>query len=501
MICQQSSISMEAERHSLLLNDLYELTMGFGYWKNQMHEREALFHLFFRKNPFEGSYSVACGLGDAIEYLQNLHLSDRECDYLAGLIGRDKRPLFEKGFLTYLKKMRFSCDVDAVPEGTIVFPHEPILRVRGPLLQAQLIEPVLLNIIDFQTLIATKSSRIRTAAGGDPVIEFGLRRAQGIDGALSASRAAYVGGCTGTSNVLAGMRYGLPVFGTHAHSWVMAFDDEKKSFEAYAQAQPNNCIFLVDTYDTLKGVRNAVEIAKKLRQQGHQALGIRLDSGDLAYLSAEARKILDEAGLPEMAIVATNELDEHIITSLKNQGAQVNMWGIGTKLVTAYDQPALGGVYKLAALKQEDGHWSPRLKLSEQLLKVSTPGRLQVRRFELDGQFIGDMIYDELSPERDDSILRHPTDVTRTKRIPESATAKDLLVSVFQRGRKIYPDVSLQEIQQRAAAQFKEFHPSIQRLLNPHEYPVGMESNLYRIKTNLILKLRESITSSTPVCL
>ncbi len=487
---------MESDRSSLLLNDLYELTMAYGYWKNQMHEQEALFNLVFRKNPFQGSYSIACGLGDTIDYLQHLQLSNQECDYLAGLTGRDKRPLFEEKFLTYLQQMRFSCDVDAIPEGTIVFPHEPIIRVRGPILQAQLVEPVLLNLIDFQTLIATKASRICTAADGDPVIEFGLRRAQGIDGAISASRAAYIGGCTGTSNVLAAMRYGIPVFGTHAHSWIMAFDDEKKSFEAYARAQPNNSIFLVDTYDTLTGVRNAVEVAKKLRQRGHQALGIRLDSGDLAYLSVEARKILDEAGFPEMAIVATNELDEHIITSLKNQGARVNVWGIGTKLVTAYDQPVLGGVYKLSALKQKDGHWSPRLKLSEQLFKISTPGILQVRRFQLEGQFIGDMIYDELSPRRDDSVLRHPTDVTRSKRIPAAAIAENLLVPVFQRGKKIYPDISLQEIRQRVATQLQQLHPSIRRLLNPHEYPVGMESSLHQMKTDLILKLRKSLASA-----
>lgn len=488
---------MECENYPLLLNDLYEISMAYGYWKNQMHEREAAFHLVFRKNPFQGSYSVACGLGDAIDYLQHLRLSDQEYSYLAGLTGRDKRPLFEKEFLTYLQQMRFSCDVDAVPEGTIVFPHEPIIRVQGPLLQAQLLEPVLLNLIDFQTLIATKASRIRTAAADDPVIEFGLRRAQGINGAMSASRAAYIGGCTGTSNLLAGMRYGLPVFGTHAHSWIMAFDDEKQSFEAYARAQPNNCIFLVDTYDTLTGVRNAVAIAKKLRQWGHQALGIRLDSGDLAYLSIEARKILDEAGFPEMTIVATNELDEHIITSLKNQGARVNIWGIGTKLVTGYDQPVLGGVYKLGALKEKDGRWSPRLKLSEQLLKISTPGILQVRRFQLEGQFIGDMIYDELSSHRDDSVLRHPTDMTQSKRIPSVATAENLLVPIFQKGKKIYPDFSHQEIRQHAVTQLTQFHPGIKRLLNPHEYPVGLESCLHRMKTDLILKLREPITHTS----
>lgn len=465
--------------------------MAYGYWKNRMQEREAVFHIFFRKNPFQSGYSIACGLADVIDCLHHLALDKEERRYLETLTDQNNQPLFGKDFLDYLQRLNFSCDVDAVPEGTVVFPDEPVIRVRGPLLQAQLLETILLNLIGFQTLIATKASRICTAAAGDPIIEFGLRRAQGINGAMAASRAAYIGGCTGTSNVLAGMRYGIPVMGTHAHSWIMAFNDEKAAFEAYARTLPNNCIFLVDTYDTLAGVRNAIHIAKNLQQQGYKALGIRLDSGDLAYLSIETRRLLDEAGFPEMKIVATNELDEYIITSLKAQGAKINIWGVGTKLVTSYDEPALGCVYKLGAIKQEDGNWSPRLKLSEQLAKMSTPGILQTRRFRFEWEFIGDMIYNEAALKRDERTILHPTDITRSKTIPAAAVAEDLLIPVFRKGKQVYPDVDIQNTRQHAANQLQHFHSSIKRLLNPHEYPVGLEAGLHRLKTDLIAKWRK----------
>src|SRR5881227_2787595 len=284
-------------KHSLaLMTDLYQLTMAYGYWKLNRHEQEAVFHHTFRRNPFGGGYSIACGLHYAIDFLQNLRFDEADAAYLGSLTGNDGRPLFEPGFMTYLQQMKWTLDVDAVPEGTAVFPHEPLIRVRGPILQCQILETPLLNLLNFQTLIATKAARICQAARGEPVIEFGLRRAQGIDGSIEASRAAYVGGCAGTSNLLAGKLFGIPVGGTHAHSWVMSFSDEIDAFDSYASALPNNCIFLVDTYNTLQGVRHAVRIGKKLRSHGHEMIGIRLDSGDLAYLSIEARKILDAGG-------------------------------------------------------------------------------------------------------------------------------------------------------------------------------------------------------------
>lgn len=340
-----------------LLTDLYQLTMAYGYWKLGRQDHEAVFHLYFRKHPFAGGFALACGLASVIDYLNGFRFDAVDLEYLASLTGNDNKPLFDHGFIDDLGRMQLSVEVDAIPEGTVVFANEPLVRVTGPIWQCQLLETPLLNLVNFQTLIATKAARVCLAARGEPVLEFGLRRAQGVDGSLAAARSAYVGGCAATSNVLAGRLYGIPVKGTHAHSWVMSFEDELESFEAYAQAMPNNCVFLVDTYDTLEGVRRAAEVGKQLRQKGHRMLGVRLDSGDLAYLSIEARKILDEAGLKEAQIVASNDLDEHLIESLKQQGATIAVWGVGTKLVTAYDQPALGGVYKLSAIR--DGSNQP----------------------------------------------------------------------------------------------------------------------------------------------
>ena len=378
-----------------LLTDLYQLTMAHAHWQSGTAGKEAVFYLSYRRNPFAGGFSVACGLSRALDFLSNLRFQDEDIAHLSDLTGNDGQALFEPAFLDYLGQMAFSCDVDAMPEGTLVFPHEPLVRVRGPIVQCQIVESPLLNLINFETLIATKAARVCLAARGEPVLEFGLRRAQGIDGALAASRAAHVGGCAATSNVLAGRLFGIPVKGTHAHSWVMSFDDEQEAFMAYARAMPNNCVFLVDTFDTLEGVRRAVEAGRWLRETGHEMLGIRLDSGDLAYLSVEARKILDEAGFPDAAIMASNELDEHIIASLKGQGARIGVRGVGTRLVTGHEQATMGGVYKLAAVRQPGGAWEYKMKLSEQAEKVSNPGIQQVRRFRQDGEFLADMIYDE----------------------------------------------------------------------------------------------------------
>ena len=473
-----------------LLTDLYQLTMAYGYWKIGPMDREAVFHLTFRQHPFHGGFTVAAGLNTAIEYIENFHFTESDTAYLAGLQGNDGRPLFEPGFLDYLGQMRLSCDVDAVAEGTVVFPHEPLVRVKGPLLQAQLLETPLLNIINFQSLIATKAARVVMAARGEPVLEFGLRRAQGIDGSLSASRAAYIGGCAATSNVLAGQLFGIPVRGTHAHSWVMCFDDELEAFRAYAEIMPNNCVFLVDTYDTLEGVRHAVTAGQELRRRGHELIGIRLDSGDLASLSIEARKILDEGGFPKAAIVGSNDLDESIIESLKTQGATINVWGVGTRLVTGFDESALGGVYKLSAIRRTGQPWQTKIKLSEQAIKMSTPGVLQVRRYHDNGQAIADAIFDEQSPIPGPWTIVDPTDLTRRKTMAAGTPSEDLLVGVFREGTRVLEPPDLETIRQRLRGQLALFPPTTKRLVNPQEYFVGLESGLQQRKTELILKER-----------
>ena len=475
-----------------LLTDLYQLTMAYGYWKLGRAEQEAVFHLFFRRAPFAGGYAIAAGLRPIIEYFEAFRFDESDVEYLATLTGNDGRPLFDPEFLGYLANLRLTIDVDAMPEGTLAFGQQPLLRVRGPILQCQILETPLLNTINFQTLIATKASRISLAADGQPVLEFGLRRAQGIDGALSASRAAYIGGCAATSNVLAGKRYGIPVKGTHAHSWVMSFDSEAESFHRYAEVLPNNCVFLVDTYDTLDGVRTAIQVGKKLRERGHEMVGIRLDSGDLAYLSIQARQMLDAAGFPDAGIVASNDLDEHIIENLRGQGAQIAVWGVGTKLATAYDQPALGGVYKLGALKDVDGKWQPKVKLSEQAIKTSIPGMLQVRRYATDGGPVGDMIYDESAGIDEREIIVDSKDPTRRKKLASDAAAVDLLTPVIRRGTIVTKTEELDVIRARARDGLQGLHPSIRRLMNPHEYPVGLDIGLHELRDRMIHQARSA---------
>lgn len=465
--------------------------MAYGYWKAGKPDQEAAFHLFFRKRPFGGGFVIASGLEDCVRFLAGLRFTPADLEYLATLKGGDGKPLFERGFLEYLGRLRITLDVDAIPEGTAVFPQEPLVRVCGSILQAQLVESALLNFINFQSLIATKAARVCLAANGDPVVEFGLRRAQGIDGGLTASRAAYVGGCVGTSNVLAGQRFGIPVMGTHAHSWVMSFDSELAAFEAYADALPNNCVFLVDTYDSLQGVRHAVEVGKRLRKAGHRLAGVRVDSGDLAYLSIEARKILNAAGFNDAAIVASNDLDEYLIRSLKLQGAAINTWGVGTKLVTAFDQPALGGVYKLSAVRGAAGTWEPKLKLSEETAKVTTPGVLQVRRFKSATEFVGDAIYDTAKRLSERLTIVDPVDPTRRKRIARGLGAEDLLVPVLRKGAPVWESPSLGAIRTRVQEQLAMLHPGIKRFENPHRYPAGLEAGLHRRKLQLVLRMRQ----------
>jgi nicotinate phosphoribosyltransferase len=473
-----------------MLTDLYQITMAHAYWHAGLCTTEACFHLYYRSNPFKGGFAIACGLGPAIEYLRALRFSDEDIAYLATLTGADGAPLFPAEFLSWLREFRFTCDVMAVPEGTVVFPNEPLLRVTGPIVECQLVETTLLNLVNFQTLVATKAARVCAAAQGDPVIEFGLRRAQGPDGGLSASRAAYVGGCVATSNVLAGERFGIPIGGTHAHSWVMAHDSELESFHAYAEAMPNNVVFLVDTYDTIEGVRNAITAGLRLRGRGHELVGIRIDSGDLAWLSRRAREMLDDAGFAGAKIYASNELDEHTIDSLKEQGARIDVWGVGTKLATAYDQPALGGVYKLSAIRRPGEEWTPRVKVSEQAAKITTPGLLRVRRFSDEtGRFAGDMIYDELHPPGETCVMVDPLDATRRTSYCGMHQAEELLVPVFEGGACVYEE-PLEASRDRTLAQLERLDPSHLRFLNPHVYKVGVELGLHERKTALILEAR-----------
>ena len=474
-----------------LFTDLYQLTMAQGYVAAGVADTEACFHLSFRDNPFGGGYSLACGLEQALGYLEAFSFSAADLAYLATLTGNDGGPLFTGELLDHLAEFRFQGDVDAIPEGTAVFPHEPLLRVRAPVVACQLVETALLNILNFQTLVATKAARVCEAAGGDPVVEFGLRRAQGPDGGLSASRAAFVGGCHGTSNVLAGQTFGIPVSGTHAHSWVMLFPSEAEAFRAYAEALPNNATFLVDTYDTLAGVRRAAEEGRRLREAGYEMVGVRIDSGDLAWLSREARAILDDAGFPAARIIASNELDEHLIASLKDQEAAIDFWGVGTKLVTAYDQPALGGVYKLSAVRQPGGEWEPRIKVSEQTAKVTIPGVLGVRRyFDDTGRPAGDMIHDISHPPADEPMMIDPADSTRRKRFSAGQRFEELLVPVVRGGERVYELPELTAIQERAREQLALLDPSVRRFLNPHSYPVGLERGVHALRMRLIVLAR-----------
>ncbi len=473
-----------------LQTDLYQLTMAQGYWKLGRADQQAVFNLTFRKPPFGAGVALACGLAQALELIEHFGYSPAQIDFLATLKGNDQQPLFDRGFLDWLAEQRATIDLDAMPEGSASFPHEPLLRVRGPLAQCQLLETSLLTVINFQTLIATKAARIVAAAGGDAVLEFGLRRAQGLDGGLSASRAAYIGGVAATSNVEAGMRFGIPVRGTHAHAWVMAFEHEQDAFSAYAEAMPNNCVFLVDTYDTMKGVDRAILEAAKLHARGHTMAGIRLDSGDLGELSKAARKKLDAAGLQHAAIVASSDLDEYAIDELKLSGAAISVWGVGTRLATAYDQPALGGVYKLAALEQADGSWRRMVKLSENPIKTSLPGLLQVRRLSVAGKPIVDVIYDEEFGPPQPGEPGWPLDVTKLEPVPLPADAQveDLLQPVLRLGQRVGPAPSIEASRARAHEQLAGF-PG---LLRGGQHPVLLETKLATLERELIAAARSS---------
>jgi len=482
-----------AHNFTALTTDLYEVTMACGYWKAGVSDYEAAFHVTFRENPFAGQFTVACGLAMAIDFLRGFHFTEAELTYLASQRGNDRKPLFNSSFLDYLRDLQLTCDVDAIPEGTLVFPNEPLIRVCGPVAQCQLLETALLNILNFQSLIATKAARVCLAAENDPVIEFGLRRAQGVDGGLTAARAAYVGGCAGTSNLQAGQQFGIPVSGTQAHSWIMFFESEREAFEKYATAMPNNCIFLVDTYNSIEGVRHAIDVAKQLRKQGHEIIGVRLDSGDRVALSIEARRMLDKAGLPSAKIVCSGDLDEHVIADLKRRGAKIDMWGVGTKLATGQPDAALSGIYKLGAVRRPGGQWQYRIKLSDERAKTSFPGLLQVRRFcQRDGRFIADSIYEiEHGIGEPCGIVDLETE-ERTQ-IPANTSSSDLLVPIFRGGQLLYEAPNIEASRERARTQLSCAPPEILRLKNATPYKVGLERSLHELRSALIARAKEQL--------
>ncbi len=471
-----------------LLTDLYQLTMAAGYWQERLDTREAVFHHYFRTPPFGGAFAVAAGIADALQWLRTLQFQQHDLAYLRSLRGQADQPLFQPQFLEHLAGLVFECDVDAVPEGTVVFGHEPLVRVRGPLLQCQLAETAILNIVNFQTLVATKAARVCLAAAPDPVLEFGLRRAQGIDGGVSASRAAFIGGCSGTSNVLAGRLFGIPVRGTHAHSWVTAFGSEVQAFDAMARTLPQDCVLLVDTYDTLEGVRKAVAVGQRLETLGGHLAGIRLDSGDLAKLSIEARRILDSAGLARTVIVASNDLDEEEIAELKRRGAQIGVWGVGTSIASAKGQSALGGVYKLAMLRNQGGEWEGKAKRSEDPVKASFPGQLQVRRF-LDGERIRtDLIFDESQPPADTWTGFGYPPAEQVLRTELQGSHEDLLRPVLRGGLPVGGGgQTLAQAQERCRSQLSRLPSEFLVARTKRSFPVLIEAGLHRRRDDILM--------------
>src|SRR5262245_43232981 len=460
-------VEQPVHNYSALTTDLYEVTMACGYFKAGVTDHEAAFHVTFRENPFGGQFTVACGLATAIDFLRTFHFTDAEVDYLGSQRGNDGKPLFDSHFLNYLRELQLTCDIDAIPEGTLVFANEPLIRVVGPIVQCQLLETALLNIFNFPSLIATKAARVCQAAKHDPVIEFGLRRSQGVDGGLTAARAAYIGGCAGTSNLQAGQQFGIPVSGTQAHSWIMFFENEREAFQAYAEAMPNNCIFLVDTYDSVEGIRHAIETGNELRRQGYEMIGVRLDSGDGVALSNKARRMLDNAGFAKAKIVGSGDLDEYMISDLKQRGAKIDLWGVGTKLSTGQPDAALGVIYKLGATRRPGGEWQYRVKLSEESAKTSVPGSLQIRRFhDPDGRFIADAIYetDHGVSEPCEIVDLEPVEKTT---IPAKTRYSDLLVPIFRSGKVVYKAPGIETSRDHLRKQLNRAPSEILQLNDP----------------------------------
>ena len=469
-----------------LLTDLYQLTMLCGYYSHDKLDQQSCFDLYFRRLPFSGGFCLAGGLEPALEWVESLKFEEPQLDYLNSL------SLFPPEFLEWLRDFRFTGDISALPEGTLVFPGEPILRIQAPLPQAQLIESALLNLINFHTLVATKAARVRLAAGEGVVLEFGLRRAQGINGALAATRAAVLGGCQATSNVQAGFLFDVPVKGTHAHSWIMSFDSELEAFRAYAETYPDSCTLLVDTYDTLKsGVPNAITVGKELAAKGYTLAGIRLDSGDLAHLSRESRRMLDEAGLREARIVASNDLDEHSISELKSQGARIDIWGVGTNLVTCKDEPALGGVYKLVAASDSQGEITPRIKVSSNPIKTTIPGVKQVYRAYNGERAVGDVMALEAEQlEAGSRQISTTHALTGEKRTLHFTRLEPLLVPVVSGGKRLAIPETLKRCAQRAGESLLSLGDEHKRIEQPAPYWVGLSDRLYALRESLVTQAK-----------
>lgn len=472
-----------SQRNLTMMTDLYQLTMMHGHFMRNAKE-EAVFDLFFREPTGNSSYAIVAGLEQAMEYIRDLKFTEEDIAYLDGLY------LFSQEFLEYLKDFSFTGDLYAIPEGTPVFPGEPLIRVKAPIMQAQLVETALLTIVNHQTLIATKANRVCYAAGENgTVMEFGLRRAQGPDAGIYGARAAMIGGCVGTSNVLTGKMFDIPVLGTHGHSWVMSFDSELEAFRAYADTYPDACLLLVDTYDTIRqGIPNAITVFKELRAKGHEPLGIRIDSGDLAYLSKKARAMLDEAGFPNATITASSDLDEEVIFDLRAQGAKIDTWGVGTRLITSQNAPSLGGVYKLSAL-EKNGEMIPKIKLSENKGKITNPGYKKVLRIydKAKHKALADLIcldeeqYDETKP----LTIFDPVDTWKKLRLT-NYTLRELLVPVFVRGKQVYHSPCLQDICAYAKQEMQTLWEEYKRLTKPHLYKVDLSEQLYELKQALI---------------
>lgn len=475
-----------------LLTDLYQLTMMQGYYNAKKADGQVVFDLFYRSNPSKGGYAIMAGLDQVIEYINNLTFNDEHITYLESL------NIFDKSFLNYLKDFKFSGDIYAIPEGSVIFPKEPLIRVKAPLIEAQFIETTLLNIINHQSLIATKASRVCWAAKGDGVLEFGLRRAQGPDAGLYGSRAAIIGGCTGTSNVLAGQLFNVPVSGTHAHSWVMSFDDELTAFRTYAKTFPDACILLVDTYDTLKsGVPNAIKVFNELKEQDikPKKYGIRLDSGDLAYLSKEARKLLDAAGFTDAIISASSDLDENLISTLKQQGTTINLWGVGTRLITSADCPAFGGVYKLAAEENAEGELLPKIKLSDNPEKVTNPGLKKLYRIydKRSNKIKADLItlgHEEIDATKPLTLFDPNNTWKRMTLKAGSFEVRDMLESIFIDGSCVYKTPEVTDIRSYCQDQLNTLWPESRRLVNPHVVPVDLSHELFDLKSSMIEHIR-----------
>lgn len=482
---------MEPSPVSSLHTDKYQINMMYAHWKNGTHRNRRAFDLYFRQLPFGNGYAVFAGLERAVHYLENLRFTEEDLEYLAS-----QPENYDPEFLKMLRSFRFTGDVYAVPEGTLVFPNEPLLRLEGSIMELQLVETALLNFIGYQTLVATKAARIRHVAPKDILMEFGSRRAQETDAAVWGARATYLAGFNATSNVRAGQLFGIPTQGTHSHSWVQDFDSELEAFRAFVRSFPNQGILLVDTYDTLRsGLPHAIQVGLELKKEGKRLVGIRLDSGDLAYLSKRARQMLDEAGLTDTLIVASSDLDETTILNLKSQGAKIDSWGIGTKLITAHDQPSLGAVYKMVA-RYTQGRWVPTLKISSNPEKVTTPGRKTVYRIvdRETGKARGDLItrVDTVIDEDKPLVLFHPVHTFRKKKVT-NFRAINLLVPIFREGKRVYELPSLEEIRKYHREQLSLFWEEYLRILNPEEYPVDLSRDLWEEKQDLLKKIYTSI--------